>query len=52
MLLNVYDFLHQCRKELFKRVHNFVHLNLAIALCLAYTVFVAGVDTAVVHEVN
>ena len=33
-----------CRKKLFTAVHNFVHLNLAIALFLAYLVFAIGVD--------
>lgn len=40
------------RKELFRKVHNFVHLNLAIALLLGYVVFLAGIDTAVVNEVQ
>ena len=32
-------------------MHHFVHLNLAISLCLGYIVFTAGIDTAVVNEV-
>ena len=39
------------RKELFKKVHHFIHLNLAIALFLGYVAFVAGVDTAIVNRV-
>ena len=42
----------QCRKELFEKVHNFIHLNLAIALCLGYIVFVSGVDNAAVNRVQ
>ena len=32
-------------------MHSFVHLNLSVSLCLGYTVFIAGIDTAVVNEV-
>ena len=32
--------------------HNFVHLNLSIALFLALTVFVAGIETATSNEVR
>ena len=34
------------RKELITKVHNYVHLNLCIALTLGLVVFLAGVDTA------
>jgi len=40
------------RNTLLKGVHNFVHLNLSIALFLALTVFVAGIDTATGSKVN
>ena len=35
-----------------KEIHNFVHLNLAIALFLALTVFVAGIETATKNKVS
>ena len=41
-----------CSSELFTSVHYFIHLNLAIALLLGYTVFLAGVDTAVGNRVS
>lgn len=40
-----------CRKTLFSEVHNFIHLNLSLALLLGLIVFVAGIETAVVNEV-
>ncbi len=40
-----------CRKKLFNAMHLFVHLNLALALCLALVVFVAGVEPAAANEV-
>ncbi len=43
--------LRTCRKKLFDAVHYFVHLNLALALCLALVVFVAGVEPAAANEV-
>ncbi len=48
---NVSPALH-CRKTLFTSVHNFVHLNLCISLLLSYSVFVAGVSTAVGDTVS
>jgi len=33
-------------------MHNFVHLNLAIALSLALITFLAGIETAVESEVS
>ena len=35
-----------CRRELFQKVHYFIHLNLAITLFLAYLMFVVGVEPA------
>ena len=35
-----------CRNTLLKGIHNFIHLNLAIALLLALIVFVSGIETA------
>ena len=35
-----------------KGIHNFVHLNLAIALSLALVTFLAGIETAVDSEVS
>ncbi|XP_065913056.1 uncharacterized protein [Dysidea avara] len=34
------------RKTIFKGIHNFIHLNLAIALFLALVVFVSGIEPA------
>ena len=34
------------RRDLFKRPHTFIHLNLCISLLLGYVVFVGGVDFA------
>ena len=39
------------RKQLFVAVHNFVHLNLSIALLLGYLVFAVGVELAARNEV-
>ena len=33
-------------KKLFSDVHNFIHLNLAIALCIGYLTFAVGVELA------
>ena len=41
-----------CRKKLFTAVHNFVHLNLAIALFFGYLVFAVGVELAAKNEVR
>jgi len=40
-----------CRKKLFKEVHNFVHLNLAIALFVGYLTFAIGVELATSNKV-
>ena len=37
---------------MFKGIHNFVHLNLAIALLLALITFVSGIETATGNEVR
>ena len=41
-----------CRKELIQKVHNFVHLNLCIALALGLLLFLTGVQTATANEVG
>ena len=33
-------------------IHNFIHLNLAIALIMALIVFVSGIETATESEVS
>ena len=40
------------RKELIQKVHNFVHLNLCIALALGLLLFLTGVQTATANEVG
>ena len=35
-----------------KEISNFIHLNLAIALFLALTVFVSGIESATESEVS
>ena len=37
---------------MFKGIHNFIHLNLAIALSLALLVFVSGIEGALNNEVS
>ena len=39
------------RKALFSAVHNFIHLNLAIALFIAYLTFAVGIELAARNEV-
>ena len=41
-----------CRKTIFKGIHNFIHLNLAIALFLALVVFVSGIEPAADSRVS
>ena len=41
-----------CRNTLLEGIHNFIHLNLAIALILALIVFVSGIETATDNEVS
>lgn len=40
------------RNSLFKGIHNFIHLNLAIALSLALLVFVCGIEGALNNKVS
>lgn len=49
VLWNAYMFFHS--KKLFSAVHNFVHLNLAIALFVGYLIFAFGVELAKDNEV-
>ena len=44
--------LCNCRNTLLEGIHNFIHLNLAIALTLALIVFVSGIETATDSEVS
>ena len=48
MILNTYPL----RRELFTKVHYFIHLNLSITLCLGYIAFVAGIEKATAYEVS
>ena len=41
-----------CRRELYKKVVNFVHLNLSIALICGLLVFVTGIQTATWSKVS
>ena len=43
--------LYFCSKKLFTAVHNFIHINLAIALFIGYLVFAVGVELAKDDEV-
>ena len=45
-------FMFICRNTLLKGIHNFIHLNLAIALFLALIVFVSGIEAATASEVS
>ena len=38
-------------KQLLTSVHNFVHLNYALCLLLAYIVFAVGIETATENKV-
>ncbi|XP_065912159.1 uncharacterized protein [Dysidea avara] len=38
-------------KTLLKDMHNFVHLNLSVALLLGYTTFLAGIETATENDI-
>ena len=40
------------RRELFAKVHYFIHLNLSITLCLAYITFVAGIEKGATYQVS
>ena len=37
---------------MFQGIHNFIHLNLAIALLLGLVTFVSGIETATGNEVK
>ena len=41
-----------CSKKLFSTVHNFVHLNLAISLFVAYMIFAVCIELATRNEVG
>ena len=41
-----------CRKELIQKLHNFVHLNLCIALSLGLLFFLTGIQTATANIVS
>ncbi len=41
-----------CSRELLKKMHYFIHLNLAITLCLAYILFLVGGPTAIAIRVS
>ena len=43
-------FMH--RNTILKGIHNFIHLNLAIALFLALLVFVSGIEPATENRVS
>ena len=43
----MYNYLPPLRKELFRKVVYFVHLNLCISLICGLIVFLAGIETAV-----
>ena len=40
------------RRELFTKVHYFIHLNLSISLFLGYLTFIAGIEEATAYEVS
>ena len=40
------------RRELFTKVHYFIHLNLSITLFLGYLTFIAGIEEATAYEVS
>ncbi len=45
-------FLYAYSRQLFSKVHYFVHLNFSISLLLANLVFVVGIDTAIGNRVS
>ncbi|XP_064386909.1 uncharacterized protein LOC135335369 isoform X2 [Halichondria panicea] len=51
LIVAVIFFLAQ-GKQLFNKVHYFVHLNFSISLLLAFLVFIVGIDTAVGNRVG
>ena len=44
--------MYFCRKELIQKLHNFVHLNLCIALSLGLFLFLTGIQTATANIVR
>ena len=44
--------MHLYRKELIQKLHNFVHLNLCIALSLGLFFFLTGIQTATGNSVS
>ena len=48
----VFAWIFKHRNSLLKGIHNFVHLNLAIALFLALLVFVSGIEPGTEDEVR
>ena len=52
MLSTTNSYTHVYSKKLFSAVHNFVHLNLAIALFIGYLTFAVGVELAHKHKVK
>ena len=46
-----YSIFSDDRDALLKDTHNFIHCNLTIALLLALTVFVTGIELATEHKV-
>ena len=48
----IHTYIYLFRKELIKKVHNYVHLNLCIALTFGLIIFLAGIDTATAVPVS
>ena len=47
-----YNYIYTYRNTLFKGTHNFIHLNLALALLFSLITFVSGIGTATESEVR
>ena len=45
-------FFELYRKELFERLHNFVNLNLCLALSCGLILFIAGIEHVTGNKVN
>ena len=52
MCIGKYTLLSVCSKKLFSTVHNFVHLNLALSLFVAYMIFAVCIELATSSEVS
>ena len=52
MSCSIYAIMHFYRKELIQKLHNFVHLNLCIALSLGLLFFLTGIQTAAANIVR